>query len=140
MKRIFILLVALSFVANTFAQDRPSTVTKNGGRASMTDYDMPVKRILWQSETGVINSQSLLAAKEGQAASAEPRPPCELKPSAGILLDFGVELQGTVKIITPELPKGPKCQAPSALELSPQVVDFHPACPKAQERNPRKHH
>ena len=106
----------------------------------MTDYDMPVKRILWQSETGVINSQSLLAAKEGQAVSAEPRPPCELKPSAGILLDFGVELQGTVKIITQELPKGPKCQAPSALELSPQAVDFHPACPKAQERNPRKHH
>jgi alpha-L-rhamnosidase len=105
MKRIFIQLVALSFVANTFAQDRPSTVTRNGGLASMTDYDMPVKRILWQSETGVTNAQALLASNEDQAAPAEPRPPCELKPSAGILLDFGVELQGTVRIITPELPK-----------------------------------
>jgi hypothetical protein len=77
--------------------NRQPKKTKNGGLASLTNYDVPVKRVLWQSETGVTHGQELAAAKPGQ--------PCELKPSAGILLDFGVEIQGGVSISTPELPK-----------------------------------
>jgi len=71
--------------------------TKNGGLASLTNYDVPVKRVLWQSETGVTHGQELVAAKAGQ--------PCELKPLAAILLDFGIELHGSVTISTLEMQK-----------------------------------
>ena len=86
------------------AEDRPPAASNHGGRSSLTDFDVPVKRILWKSDTGVTDAHELMAAKEGQKASAERRP-CELKPSAGVLVDFGVEIQGSVKIITPPLPK-----------------------------------
>lgn len=105
MIRFLILLVTLVLAPYLCAEDRPLPTVKNGGMASMTDIDMPVKRILWQSGSGVVNAQALLAANEGQAASAAPHLPCELKPSAGILLDFGTELQGSVRIITPERSK-----------------------------------
>jgi hypothetical protein len=70
----------------------------------MTNYDMPVTRVLWQSEVGVSNTQILLANKDGQKPAAKSPTPCELKPSAGILLDFGTELQGSVILSTPERP------------------------------------
>lgn len=73
----------------------PSKKLKNGGLASLTNYDVPVKRVLWQSETGVTHGQELAAAKPSQ--------PCELKPSSAILLDFGVELHGSVTLTTPEM-------------------------------------
>jgi hypothetical protein len=77
--------------------NRQPKKTKNGGLASLTNYDVHVKRVLWQSETGVTHGQELAATKAGQ--------PCELKPSAAILLDFGIELHGSVTISTPEMQK-----------------------------------
>ena len=104
-----VVAVAMTLVAGgiglSATEDFPSSASNNGGRASMTDFDVPVTRVLWQSDAGVTEGQALVAAKASQAIPPESRPPCELKPGAGILLDFGVEVQGYVRIITSELSK-----------------------------------
>jgi hypothetical protein len=62
-------------------------------------------RVVWKSDAGVKNADNLLAKKPGQAVLSEPQPPCVLTPqdgkSAGVLLDFGVEVAGSVEIFTP---------------------------------------
>ena len=91
-----ILAGAMVIAADTQpSANRQPRKKKNGGLASLTNYDVPVKRVLWQSETGVMHGQELAVAKAGQ--------PCELKPSTAILLDFGVELHGSVTLNTPEM-------------------------------------
>jgi alpha-L-rhamnosidase len=63
-------------------------------------------RIVWQSESGVRDASVLLKPKPGQTVLSEPTPPCQLTVSAGVaggvLLDFGVEIQGTIEIFTPQ--------------------------------------
>jgi hypothetical protein len=62
-------------------------------------------RIVWQSGRGVANGESLLSPRPGQAVLKEPSPPCVLTASpdqpAGVLLDFGVEIQGSIELFTP---------------------------------------
>jgi alpha-L-rhamnosidase len=64
-------------------------------------------RILWQSASGVQNPETLLKSRPGQALLVEPVPPCILtsddRDTAGVLLDFGTELNGYVEIFTPLL-------------------------------------
>ena len=66
---------------------------------------LPVTRILWKSPQGVQHAENLLKPKAGQAVLSEPVPPALLTASsnatAGLLLDFGVELQGFVELFTP---------------------------------------
>ena len=54
------------------------------------------------------HADNLLAAKPGEAVLSEPVPPTVLastdEGSAKILLDFGVEVQGYVELITPLTP------------------------------------
>jgi hypothetical protein len=91
-----ILFILVTWQTGLWAGEGPP-LQVNGGIASMTEYDVPVKRMLWQSETGVTCRKDLTAATAGAL--------CELKPSSGILFDFGVELQGGVTILTPERAK-----------------------------------
>ena len=58
-------------------------------------------RVVWMSEKGVRGAENLLKRHPGQAVLAEPIPPCVLSDNAGVLLDFGTELQGSVEIFTP---------------------------------------
>ncbi|MCP5525277.1 MAG: alpha-L-rhamnosidase [Verrucomicrobiales bacterium] len=71
----------------------------------LRSWFLPPTRILWQSATGVANASNLLQPKPGQAVLKEPQPPCVLtgrpEQPAGILLDFGVEIQGYVELFTP---------------------------------------
>jgi alpha-L-rhamnosidase len=65
-------------------------------------------RIVWRSDAGVENAGSLLKPHAGQAVLKEPAEPCKLAASAttsaGVLLDFGRELQGYVELFTPMTP------------------------------------
>jgi len=74
----------------------------------ITQFRVAPTRILWQSEEGVANAVSLLAPKPGQVVLSDPLPPCTLTASeggpAGILIDFGRELQGHVELFTPMTP------------------------------------
>ncbi|MBL6831967.1 MAG: family 78 glycoside hydrolase catalytic domain [Pirellulales bacterium] len=74
----------------------------------LTQFHVAPTRILWQSDEGVANAVSLLAPKPGQVVLSDPLPPCTLTASeggaAGILIDFGRELQGHVELFTPMAP------------------------------------
>lgn len=71
----------------------------------LSTFFVPPARLLWQSESGVTNAGSLLRSHAGQAVLKEPQPPCVLAASsgasAGVLLDFGKEIQGYLELFTP---------------------------------------
>ena len=83
----------------------PPAVAAKAEPSPLQSTFLPPVRILWQSEHGVAHAASLLAPKPGQAVLSEPSPPCVLTASpnqpAGVLLDFGVEIQGYVELFTP---------------------------------------
>ncbi len=74
--------------------------------SQLSTFFVAPTRIVWQSDTGVAHAEGLLKPHAGQAVLSEPQPPCVLTASseqapAGILLDFGKELQGYVELFTP---------------------------------------
>ncbi len=75
----------------------------------MRHHFLPPTRVLWTSGEGVKNADGLLGRKPGQAVLSEPVPPLELRSStnqvAGVLLDFGVEIQGYLELFTPMMPE-----------------------------------
>lgn len=86
----------------------PAAISKAAQSSPTRSWYLPPQRVLWRSTQGVQNENGLLAAKAGQAVLVEPSPPLELASSpdmvAGVLLDFGVEVQGGIEIITPITP------------------------------------
>jgi len=83
----------------------PAAVAARAEASPLREYFLPPTRVLWKSSEGGAQAEALPAAKPGQAVLSEPTPPTELKGAgAGVLLDFGVEVQGFVEIITPMMP------------------------------------
>ena len=80
-------------------------VEKPAQPSPLKTYFLPPTRIVWQSDAGVAHADNLLEPKAGQPVLSEPVPPTELTStedaSAGILLEFGVEIQGYVELFTP---------------------------------------
>jgi alpha-L-rhamnosidase len=74
-------------------------------RSPLTSFVVSPTRIVWQSESGVKNPQRLVQPGPGQSLLINDRKICVLtaatNQSAGILLDFGRELQGYVEIFAP---------------------------------------
>lgn len=87
----------------------PPAVVAVAGRpvqeSPLRSYYLPPTRMVWHSDSGVKDAESLLRPKPGQAVLSEPSPPCVLTSTtggvAGVLLDFGVEVQGYVEFFTP---------------------------------------
>jgi hypothetical protein len=83
----------------------PAAVQTKLAGSPLASYFLPPVRIVWQSDSGVANADSLLKPKPGQAVLKEPSPPCGLTAtadkSAAVLLDFGVEIQGYLELFTP---------------------------------------
>lgn len=83
----------------------PANVQKGAEASQLRSWFLPPVRIVWQSDQGVQDAGNLLQPKPGQAVLSEPSPPCVLtstsNQTAGILLDFGVEVQGYVELFTP---------------------------------------
>ncbi len=79
-----------------------------GERSPISEFRIAPTRVLWQSETGVAHADTLLAAHAGQPVLQAPLPPCTLTAAegrpAGVLLDFGREIQGSVELFTPMAP------------------------------------
>lgn len=91
-----------------YAQTLPNVPPALEGKAvasPMRQYLIPPARIVWQSESGVKNAENLLEKRRGQSVLHDPIPACVLTSAAGkpaaIVLDFGVEIQGSVEIFTP---------------------------------------
>ncbi len=83
----------------------PSAVRQGAEASPLRSWFLPPVRIVWQSKSGVQHADSLLQPKPGQAVLKEPSPPCKLtvttNQTGGILLDFGVEVQGYLELFTP---------------------------------------
>jgi hypothetical protein len=71
-------------------------------KSPLTSFVIHPKRIVWVSDQGVENSANILKAHRGQAVLGDPLGPLVLKPGAAIVIDFGVEITGSVELFTPE--------------------------------------
>lgn len=83
----------------------PAAVRQGAEASPLRSWFIPPTRLVWKSEPGVKHAENLLQPKPGQAVLKEPSPPCELRSTtnhtAGLLLDFGAELNGYVELFTP---------------------------------------
>ncbi len=100
-------LLVFAFTA-TFAYAVPPGLER-AEKSPLSTFFVAPTRVVWQSELGVSGAESLVKPHAGQAVLKEPQPPCVLNSKsnapAGILLDFGRELQGYVELITPMTPE-----------------------------------
>lgn len=92
----------------------PAVVAAAAEASPLREFFLPPTRVVWTNSPGVRRVDSLLAPKPGQAVLSESIPPAELDPGrdgvdgGAVLLDFGVEIQGFVEIITPLSPEQTK--------------------------------
>jgi hypothetical protein len=67
----------------------------------LSSFAIQPTRIVWSSAQGVENAANLLKPHSGQAVLSEPLPPLVLKPGGALVLDFGIEIAGSVELFTP---------------------------------------
>jgi hypothetical protein len=104
----FFCLSSIVFCFPVWAQDSnsvPPALAGNAEISPMRQYVIAPTRVVWKSPTGVERAENLLKKSRGQSLLDDPVAACVLtsaegKP-AGIVLDFGVEIQGSVEIFTP---------------------------------------
>jgi alpha-L-rhamnosidase len=71
-------------------------------KSPLSEFIVPPQRVVWTSEQEVENSANLLKPTSGQAVLNDLQAPLILKPGAGVVLDFGVEIQGQLELFTPQ--------------------------------------
>jgi hypothetical protein len=91
-----------------------ATAQINSTSTTLATRGISPVRVVWSSEDGVRNAALLLKPGPGQSLLASTRH-CTLRSSsngvAGVLLDFGVEIQGYVEIFTPDEKNRPPVKA-----------------------------
>jgi hypothetical protein len=104
----FVALAIALVTAGTIGRTDGGELAIPGVRSPVVQFDVVPTRIVWQSEKGVTNVESLLVPQAPQPLLAAPVPPCTLTAGdgepAGVLLDFGREIQGHVELYTPLAP------------------------------------
>ena len=70
-------------------------------KSPLTLFVIQPTRVVWTSDQGVENSANLLRPHSGQAVLSEPVPPVVVKPGGAIVIDFGIEITGSVELFTP---------------------------------------
>lgn len=96
------MLRRFSLIAIVIATPCAGQLPQGMEKSPLSTFVVPLKRIVWASDQGVENAANLLKPKSGQAVLKEPDAPLILKPGAGVVLDFGVEIQGSIELFTPE--------------------------------------
>jgi len=99
MKRFLLLLPPLLHAAPL--QALPPGLPAAPVKSPLTQFVVPPQRIVWKSAAGVSHEDKLLHPRSGQAVLEDPVPPLVLAPGAGIVIDFGVEIAGSVELFTP---------------------------------------
>ena len=79
----------------------PSAVAEVAEKSALSSWIIQPKRIVWTSGKEVTNSENLLKPHSGQAVLIEPIPSMVIKPGGGVVIDFGVEITGSVELFTP---------------------------------------
>ncbi len=88
----------------------PPNLEKQAIASPLSSFTIHPTRIVWKSTEGVRNEERLLQSTSGQAVLKEPGPVLILKAGAGVVIDFGIEIQGQLEIVTPI---GPNKEPPS---------------------------
>ena len=70
-------------------------------KSALTSFVIQPKRVVWTSGEGGSNSANLLKPHSGQAVLIEPVPPMVIAPSAALVIDFGLEIAGSIELFTP---------------------------------------
>ena len=70
-------------------------------KSALTSFVIQPKRVVWTSGEGVSNSANLLKPHSGQAVLIEPVPPMVIAPGAALVIDFGLEIAGSIELFTP---------------------------------------
>lgn len=78
----------------------PPALQGEAAKSPLSSFIIQPKRVVWTTETGVTHADRLLQPHSGQAVLKEPSPPLILKPGGAILIDFGVEITGSVELFT----------------------------------------
>ena len=97
----------LSVVGMFEAQAIPPVLANRVTPSSLSTFTIKPTRVVWTSQEGVANAERLLVVERGQAILKEAGPLATLQGGAGVVIDFGVEIQGTLAIVTPIGPKKP---------------------------------
>lgn len=93
--------ILIAFIALIpMAKALPPTLEGVAVKSPLTNFVIQPERIVWKSEKGVSNDQGLLQPHSGQAVLKEPKPPLVLEPGAALVIDFGVEITGSIEIFT----------------------------------------
>ncbi len=95
------LLAAVTLAAVLPCSALPPDLVAVAEKSPLTGFVIQPKRIVWKSDQGVANSENLLKPHSGQAVLIEPVPPLVIKPGGGIVIDFGVEITGSLELFTP---------------------------------------
>lgn len=100
MKAIFVRLLLLTALS-LHAGAKPPAILENAKKSPLTAFVIESKRVVWKSEQGVTHSENLLKPHSGQAVLVEPVPPMVIKPGGAVVIDFGVEITGSIELFTP---------------------------------------
>lgn len=97
----FPIFTATAFCASiVLSQALPPQLEGRVVKSPLSSYYVQPTRVVWKSENGTANAENLLKPHSGQAVLHEPMAPLVLKPGKGVLLDFGVEIAGSVDLFT----------------------------------------
>ena len=99
--KFFYLLAAVNLAAVFACQALPAELAALAQKSALTSYLIAPQRIVWQTAQGIENSENLLKPHSGQAVLVEPLPPLIIKPGAALVIDFGLEIVGSVELFTP---------------------------------------
>ncbi|MES2476269.1 MAG: alpha-L-rhamnosidase C-terminal domain-containing protein [Verrucomicrobiota bacterium] len=69
-------------------------------KSPLSNFIIQPQRVVWKSAEGVENAETLLKPRPGQAVLSESTPPLVVKPGGGLVIDFGVEIAGSVELFT----------------------------------------
>lgn len=98
-------LIGLAVISACFAlapitRALPPELDITAEKSPLSSFVIPPARIVWQSEAGVSHAQNLLGATRGQTVLKETQPPLVLAPGAALVIDFGVQISGSVELFT----------------------------------------
>lgn len=94
------LLVALFVCSPSLVEALPPSFDGVVEKSPLTSFVVQPSRIVWKSTIGISNERNLLKPHSGQAVLSEPSPPLLIEPGGALVIDFGVEITGSVELFT----------------------------------------
>ena len=91
----------IAAMASIHASAAPAVISEIAKKSPLTSHVIQPRGVVWKSDQGVANSENLLKPHSGQAVLIEPVPPMVMQPGGSVVIDFGVEIAGSIELFTP---------------------------------------